>query len=65
MWVVTAANFIKHVKNLDAILDTRKKNVKNSSNAIKHTIRDDIHINWIQLHMRVKLQISNVATCFG
>jgi len=43
----------------------KEKNVKNSSNAIKHTIRDDIHINWIQLHMRVKLQISNVATCFG
>ena len=28
MWVVTAANFIKHVKNLDAILDTRKKTSK-------------------------------------
>ena len=28
MWVVTAANFINNVKNLDAILDTRKKTSK-------------------------------------
>ena len=46
MWVVTAANFINNVKNLDVILDTRKK-TKFSTVEYEHKTRNLFHYPFI------------------